>query len=140
MKKHTIKAIALSLTLVSGVCTVLPTIAATTGTERTWSCTLPHNYGNKYFALRDKETNETTGTVKATEIEGTDSINVWFNTGTTSSPIIITKITPITTENVSYDVMYQSNSTTGTDVFLGVENGEKTTLNNDTAAGTVNYK
>lgn len=113
---------------------------AATGTDRTWSASLPHDNGNVYFAIRDKETTETTGWVKATSLSGTPGVNAWFNTGSHASPIKITDIAGVTTTNVVYDLRYQSNSAVGTDVFLGIEDKEDTWLINNDAAGTTNYK
>lgn len=115
-------------------------VFAATGTERTWSASLPHDHGNVYFAIRDKETNEKKGTVKATKLAGTPGINAWFNTGSHKSPKRITDIAGVTTTNVIYDVRYQSHSTKGTNVFLGIEDKEDTLIINNDAAGTVNYK
>ncbi|WP_102401896.1 hypothetical protein [Haloimpatiens massiliensis] len=115
-------------------------VLAATGTDRTWSASLPHDNGNVYFAIRDKETRETQGYVKATELDGTPGVNAWFNTGSHSRPIKITDIAGVTTENVVYNVRYRSNSAVGTEVFLGIEDKEDTCIINNDAAGTVNYK
>lgn len=128
----------LGIALILGIVSTIG-VSAATGTDRTWSVSLPHNNGNAYFALRNKETNETKGNIKATSLPK-QGINAWINTGSERSPIKITDIASVTTTNVVYDLRYQSNYSSGTVVFLGVENKESTSLFNGKAAGTVNYK
>lgn len=115
------------------------TVTPKAGTLRGWSATLPHNYGNVYFPNQVKQTNGSYATISLSSMKGTRQVNGWINYGSSSSPKRCSSIVNMTTTGFNYQPKYSSHSSKGSSVFLGVENGQKTTVSRDKASGFVDY-
>lgn len=116
-----------------------PNTVLASGTERSWSLSLPHNNGNYYFPFRIKETNEVSGYATVKEMESS-GVAIWFNKGTeTSNAVKITDVVKFTKTGTK-TINYNSNSAKGTSVDMGIENSDRTLIFRDYAAGVVNYK
>lgn len=136
-KKIIASALAVAMCITLG--TSRSSFAQASGTERSWSLSLPHENGNYYYPFRTKETNEKTGYVEVGSLSSS-GVNVWFNKGEgLQSAVRITDVVKFK-KACKKDVIYKTNYSKGKKVDMGIENADATILFRDKASGIVNYK